>query len=165
MTVFVFLKIKELLDKNKIEYSHITHEHVHRSEDAAKIRGTSLDSAAKAIIVKAEKKAANGEKIFEFFQCVIGGDKRIDLKRFKVLLDSRNVSLASPDEVLERTGCTIGSVPPFGNFFNMKVYMEKSLLDKDQIVFSAGTHNDSILLKPQDYLKVVEPVVELFAKE
>lgn len=164
MTTTTFLQIKELLDKNKIIYEHVTHEHVHRSEDAAKIRGTNLEEAAKAIILKVEKKGENG-KFFKIIQVVIGGDQRIDLKKLRVYFGSRDISLASPEEVLEKTGCTIGSVPPFGTLFNIPIYLDSGLLEKDRIVFSAGTHTDSIIMNPQDYVKILDPKIENFRKE
>jgi len=163
MTVETFQQIKELLDKNKIIYEHVTHEHVHRSEDAAKIRGTNLEEAAKAIILKVEKKGENG-KFYIIIQVVIGGDQRIDLKKLRVLFGSRDIALASPEEVLEKTGCTIGSVPPFGGLFNIPVYMDNGLLEKERIVFSAGTHTDSIIMRPQDYLLIINPIVDDFKK-
>lgn len=159
MTTETFLQIKEILDRNKVEYTHLTHEHVHRSEDAAKIRGTNLDEAAKAIVLKVEKRDPEKGKYYDFIQVVISGDQRIDLKKLRTIFNSRNVALASPDEVLEKTGCTIGSVPPFGILFKMKVYMDDGLLEKERIVFSAGTHTDSIIMKPADYIKIVNPEV------
>lgn len=165
MTVETFLRIKEILDKNNVSYQHLIHEHVHRSEDAAKIRGTNLDEAAKAIILKVERKDSENGKHYEMIQVVIGGDQKIDLKKMRIFFNSKNVALASPDEVLERTGCTIGSVPPFGILFNIPVYMDKGLLDKERIVFSAGTHNDSIMMKPEDYMKIIGPTIDIFRKE
>ncbi len=168
MTVETFLQIKELLDKNRIKYQHITHEHVHRSEDAAKIRGTNLDEAAKAIVLKVEKRRdsdGRSEKYYEFIQVVIGGDQKIDLKKLRLYFNSKNIALASPDEVLEMTGCTIGSVPPFGILFNIPVYMDSGLLEKERIVFSAGTHNDSIIMAPQDYVSLLDPKIDSFRKE
>ena len=161
MSQSTFLQIKELLDKHKIVYTHLIHEHVHTSADAAKIRGTNLEDAAKAIICKVEKR----DGTYEFIQAVIPADKRIDLKKIKRFLDSRNVALASPDEVLEKTGCTIGSVPPFAILFGIKMYVDEAILEREQIVFSAGTHNDSIMMKPQDYIRIVDPVVTEFKKE
>lgn len=158
MTVETFLQIKKILDENNMVYTHLTHEHVHRSEDAAKIRGTNLDEAAKAIVLKVEKKDDSG-KYYTFIQIVIGGDQRIDLKKLRLFFNSKNVALASPEEVLEKTGCTIGSVPPFGILFDIPVYMDKSLLDKSQIVFSAGTHNDSIIMNPEDYVNILAPEI------
>lgn len=164
MTTETFLKIKEILDGAKVDYTHLTHEHVSTSMDAAKIRGTNIEDAAKAIILKAEHKDDSGNKSFNFIQAIIPANQRIDLKKLKIILGSKNVALASPDEVLERTGCTIGSVPPFGKLFNIPMYMDESILKKDFIVFSAGTHNDSIQMNVQDYYTVLEPNVEEFKK-
>jgi len=162
MTVETFLKIKNILDMSRVDYKHLMHEHVSTSEDAAKIRGTNLEDAAKAIILKAQSK----DGTFMFIQAVIPANLRIDLKKLKIILDSKNVALASPDEVLEQTGCTIGSVPPFASLlFNIPMYMDESILNKDFIVFSAGTHNDSIQMKAQDYLVILDPKVVEFKKE
>lgn len=155
----VFLKIKKLLDSDDIEFEHIIHEHVHTSIDAAKIRGNSLEQAAKAIVLKVKGKKS-GE--YELIQCVLSGHKKILLKELKHLLNLKNASLASPEEVFTKTGCTIGSVPPFGHFFNLKVYADESLFEQKEIVFSAGTHNDSIRMKSIDYKKIVKPEIMNF---
>jgi Ala-tRNA(Pro) deacylase len=160
MTHETFLKIKNMLDDNNVRYEHFTHEHVHTSQDAASVRDTSLDDAAKAIILKA--KDDSGKEIF--LQCVIQASQRIDLKKIKALFGVKNAALASPEEVLEKTGCTIGSVPPFGILFGLKVYMDRELLNRGQIVFSAGTHTDSIMVSAKDYADIVKPVVDDFRK-
>jgi Ala-tRNA(Pro) deacylase len=162
MTVETFLRIKDILDKSRVDYKHLMHEHVSTSEDAAKIRGTNLADAAKAIILKVQNKDGS----FSFVQAVIPANERIDLKKLKIILGTKNVALASPQEVVENTNCTIGSVPPFASvLFNIPIYMDDSVLQKDFIVFSAGTHNDSIEMKAQDYLVVVDPRVCEFKKE
>jgi len=162
MTVETFLIIKDILDKSRVDYKHLIHDYVKTSEDAAKIRGTNLEDAAKAIILKAQAR----DGTYSFIQAVIPAHKRIDLKKLKIILDSKNVALASPDEVLQQTGCTIGSVPPFASkLFNIPMYMDESILEKDFIVFSAGTHNDSIQMKAQDYFVVTDPKVVEFKKE
>jgi len=156
MATETFLEIKKILDASKVEYKHITHDYVRTSEDAANIRGTKIEDAAKAIILKAQNKDGN----FNFIQAVISANERIDLKKLKILLNSKNVSLASPDEVLKKTGCTVGSVPPFANvLFDIPTYLDESVLKKDFIVFSAGTHNDSMQMKVQDYCRILEPKV------
>lgn len=159
MGVETFLKIKQILDDSHIEYTHLTHERVHRSEDAAKIRGTNIDEAAKAIILKVEKKSEDKGKFYEFIQVVIAGNEKIDLKKLRKIFNSKNIALASPDEVFEKTDCTIGSVPPFGILFNIPVYIDEGLLNKERIVFSAGTHFDSIIMKPEDYMRLINPKI------
>ena len=46
----VLSRILSLLKENNIEFEHMKHEHVHRSEEAAKIRGSSFEEAAKALV-------------------------------------------------------------------------------------------------------------------
>ncbi len=146
-------RILKILGERNISFEHIKHEHVHRSEDAAKIRGNSISQAAKAIILKVK----SGEN-YTFIQCVLPGDKKIDLKKLKGLLKLKKAALASPEEVQEKTGCTIGSVPPFGNLFKIEVYVSNDLSKQEIIFFSAGTHNDSIKMKSDDYLRLINPI-------
>jgi Ala-tRNA(Pro) deacylase len=161
MSTETFLKIKKLLDDAKVEYTHLTHDYVRTSEDAAKIRGTNIEDAAKALILKVQSK----DSTYYFIQAIVPANQRIDLKKLKQILESKNVSLASPDEVLERTGCSVGSVPPFGKLFHIPMYMDESILKKDIIIFSAGTHNDSIQMKVEDYVTILEPKIVEFKKE
>lgn len=155
----VFDRIRLLLNENKIVFEQIEHEHVRTSDEAARIRGMSLDEGAKAIVLKA--KGRNNE--YSFIQCVVPGDRKIDFKTVRKLLGLKSISLATPEEVLEITGCTIGSVPPFGPLFGINTYADEVLSGKDKIVFSAGTHNDSIRMAASDYLFVVRPVVLSFS--
>jgi Ala-tRNA(Pro) deacylase len=161
MTVETFLRIKELLDKEGILYRHLTHDDVSTSSEfAAAVRGTDIQDAAKAIILKAVQR--EGDEYF--IQAVLSGNRRIDLKILKQFLDLKNIALASPHEVLEKTGCTIGSVPPFGMLFGIRMFLDKTVLDREEIVFSAGTHTDSIVMNPEDYLRVTQPLVTTFSK-
>jgi Ala-tRNA(Pro) deacylase len=162
MSINEFNLISDFLKSKNVQFEHITHEHVHRSEEAAKIRGNKLEQAAKAIVLKVRKKKS---KEYEFIQCVVSGHMRIDMKKLKTLQNLDNASLASPEEVLEKTNCTIGSVPPFGTLFGIKTHMDRTVLEQEYIFFSAGTHNDSIKMKSQDYLLSLKPEVGDFCCE
>jgi Ala-tRNA(Pro) deacylase len=155
----VLEKIMSDLDKAKVKYEHLTHGRVHSSHEAARIRGNKVEQAAKAIVLK-----ARGKKGGEFVQCVLPGHKKINLKKLKVILGVKNVGLASSDDVLRVTSCSIGSVPPFGGLFGLSVYADKSLLEEEIVVFSAGTHYDSIMLKSKDFIRVVNPLLEEFVE-
>ena len=142
--------IKKLLDENNVQYKCWTHEPVRTSEDAAKIRGTPLESGAKALVLRSEGK---------FLMVVIAGDKKMDLKKVKEVIKSRRLSLATPEEVLQVTHCEIGSVPPFGNLVSIPVYLDRSLLRSPVINFNAGRHDTSIAMSAEDYQAVVKPVL------
>ena len=151
----VFNEIKSLLDSKGCEYKMSDHEPTPTSADAARVRNTPLEQGAKAIILRSEG---------SFLMCVLPGSKKIDFKKIKAIISSKNVSLAAPDEVLKTVRCRIGGVPPFGNLFKMPVYIEKSLLLNDKVSFNAGMLTRSITMKTEDYLDLVDGTVEEFAE-
>lgn len=151
-----FSRIIALLDEKHILYQHITHDFVHRSEEAAKIRGSRYEEAAKALICQADGK---------LIMAIVPGPVKMSYNALKKTIGAKKLCLASPEEVLFATGLSIGSVPPFGNLWNIPMYVEESLLKEEYMVFSAGSHYDSIRLKVKDYLKAVPCQVIRFKKE
>jgi Ala-tRNA(Pro) deacylase len=145
-------EILKELEQKRVEFEHFNHERVHTSEDAAKIRGNSLSQAAKAIVLKVKE-----DKSYFFIQAVLQGSRKIDLKALRKHLGVKSIGLASPEEVLDITGCTIGSVPPFGHLFGLDVYIDKNLELEQVIFFSAGSHYDSIKISSSDYFNVISP--------
>lgn len=150
-----FKKIKEFLDNNKISYEILEHEPVYTSEDAAKIRKSDINKGAKSMIVRSEGK---------FYNFVLSGAKKIDWNKIKKILKSKSASLAAPEEVLKVVNCKIGSVAPFGNLYNLKVYCDPFLLENEFIEFNAGLHTKSIKMKSKDWIKIVNPEIVEFTK-
>lgn len=151
-----FLALKKFLDSHSLDYSESTHEVVHTSEQAAAIRGVALRSGVKAIVFK----ISSGT----FVMALVRGDHRVDAKKLASLLNVKNAKLASPGEVLEITGCEIGSVHPFGNLFGLDVYMDKSILENGEANFSAGLHTKSIVMSRQDMVRLINPAIADIAK-
>ena len=146
----MFKRITEFLDKNEVEYETFTHDHVHSSQDAAKVRGTKLEEAAKALILQTKSGV--------IFQCVVSGHRKLDLKKIKEIMGEKNLSLAHPDVVHDETGCKVGTVPPFANLFTppLRMLADQDIFSREHVVFSAGTHHDSIRMKAQDWLSITQ---------
>ena len=157
MSRAVFEKIKRLLDENNVPYQVRIHEPVFTSEQAAKMRGYGLEQGlrrgAKAMIFRCKDK---------FVQCVLPAHKIVDIKKLKELVGCRP-ELASAEEVLKVTDCEPGSVPPFGNLFNLQVFADPEL--NDELDFNAGLHDASITMKRSDWEKVVKPRIIAVSKE
>lgn len=149
-------EIKRLLDRNKISYKIFKHEPTPTSEIASKVRGTPLEMGAKSIILRSEGR---------FLMCVLPGNRKIDFRKVKQILGSRKLSLATAEEVKKVSGCEIGGVPPFGNLFNIPVYLDKSLLDNELIDFNAGLQTVSIEMRSDDYLRMVNSIAGDFIDE
>ncbi|MFC1722869.1 YbaK/EbsC family protein [Nanoarchaeota archaeon] len=148
-----FEKIKQLLEEKGIEYEFKEHEAVRTSEEAAAVRGDDLKIGAKALVFKA------GDR---FVMCVLSAAKKIDSKRLKKILGTKKLRFATPEEVMNKTGCEPGGVPPFGNVFELDVYVDKSLLENEFMAFNAGERTKSLRMKTEDYLQLVRPEVREF---
>ena len=54
-------------------------------------------------------------------------------------------------------------MPPFGNLFDMPVFVDESLTKDLDISFNAGSHNELIRLLYEDFERLVKPKVSKFA--
>jgi prolyl-tRNA editing enzyme YbaK/EbsC (Cys-tRNA(Pro) deacylase) len=162
----MYRAILAALDGAGVPYERFEHEHVHHSADAARVRGTALEEAAKAIVLEcgghADGRVGSGRLVMG----VVSGHRRIDLKALKQLLGEKDIHLARPDAVLAATTRPIGSVPPFGNLFMppMAVYCDADVLSREHLVFSAGSHHHSVRMRTTDWMRVAGPIVAAIGK-
>ena len=154
-------KIKNLLDQHQLDYKCFEHIAVRTSEEAAALRPEyTISDGAKALIVRVKFKEVPKESEKQFIQIVLPGDAKFDTKKARSELNIKDVRFALPEEVSEITeGVVPGGVPPFGNIFGIPVYVDKSLLENDEVIFNAGDRSYSIAMKTKDWLQVVKPVV------
>lgn len=146
--------IVRLLDDAHITYETLTHDPVYTSEQAAAVRGLSLQQGAKSMLFKAK----NGG----FVLVVLPGDRRVSSRLLKQALQAKDVRLASPAEVSEQMGCAIGACYPFGNVAGLRTLVDKSLEQNEVISFNPGRHDVSIKLPYADYVRLSKPeVVEI----
>src|SRR5262249_20334000 len=123
---------------------------VYTSEQAAAVRGTSLASGAKALVIKA------GDQFVLF---VLPADRKLDSRKAREHLGVKSLRFASREEVEQLTGLQPGSIPPFGSLFGLPTYCDGALADNASINFNAGDHCISIQMAYSDYLAVEQPVL------
>ena len=104
------------------------------ANDAATALGCNVGAIVKSLLFKL------GDK---FCLCLVSGDKRCSLNKLKKKLSEKDVSMASPEEVKQITGYTIGGVSPIGHIVNTKVYMDKHL-ERFSEVFAAAGHPNAV---------------------
>lgn len=149
-------KILQLIKDNNFWHETFEHEPVVTSEDAAKLRhGYKLEQGAKAIIAKVEAKEND---LFVMF--VLPGNLRLDSSKIRKNTGIRKFRFATEEELLKVTnGVERGGVPPFGNIFHLKVYVDKRIFELEKIIFNAGDRSFSIAMKSEDYKKIVNPEI------
>lgn len=159
-----FEAIKAKLDGNNIKYEVTEHEPVRTCEEAAKVRNATLDSGAKAMLIKDAGKKLAKEGV-PYYLAVMSAGKRFQNKAFKKIINCKNIKFASEEECFQVTGCLTGAVPPFGSVFNVPVWVDRSLTKESQINFNAGLRTHSISMSYDDYFKTEGPTFQVFTEE
>jgi Ala-tRNA(Pro) deacylase len=144
----VFERLQERLQKEGVAFTVLRHEPVFTSEQAAAVRGTTLGSGAKALVVKA------GEA---FVLLVMPADRKLDSRKARASLGVKALRFASRDEVERLTELQPGSIPPFGSLFGLPTYCDPALADNATINFNAGDHALSIQMAYGDYVRIEQP--------
>jgi len=143
-------RITALLQQQAVPFDLLRHAPVFTSEEAALVRGTSLASGAKALVCKADQR---------FVMFVMPADRRLDSKLARATLGIKSLRFATREEVLELTGLTPGSIPPFGQLFGLTTICDNALAAEQRINFNAGDHSVSVSMLYADYAQVEQPQV------
>ena len=151
----VFDRVESLLREQGVAIQVLRHESVFTSEEAARVRGTSLASGAKALICKVQD---------AFVMFVLPADRKLDSHAVRQAKGWRKLRFATREEVLEKTGLTPGSIPPFGSIFGLPTLCDRRLGENAVINFNAGDHGVSVSMQYTDYLKVEKPELGEFAE-
>lgn len=144
----------EFLQKNNISFEVYEYDFKEKGADfAAKALNVSLSSMIKSIVVKDIKSK-------EFYFCLLGGDKEINLKKIADILDVKKVELASIDEAQRVTGYLVGGISPFGSKTILKVIMDKNLCNFEYVYINGGKRGVILKLKFDDIRKILNPLLE-----
>lgn len=142
-------KTKEFLDKNGVKYLIISHSRAYTAQEIAASTHIPGKELAKSVIVKVDG---------ELVMVVLPASYKINFDLLSSALGSKDTKLATEDDFKAVfPDCEIGAMPPFGNLYDVPVYMAKSLEEDIEIAFNAGTHTEVIRLAMEDYKRLVNP--------
>ncbi len=126
-------RAKEALKKFNSEIKVIELEQTARTaNDAANSLNTEVGSIVKSLLFRNEE---------NFLLCLVSGDKRCSLNKLKKIFNSKDLSMASPDEVKDQTGYTIGGVSPVGHKNKLEILVDESLNRFKNLYAAAGHPN------------------------
>jgi Ala-tRNA(Pro) deacylase len=149
----MYEKLINFLKKNHINYREMQHESEGCCEAISKIRGNKLEQAAKCLVVMVKR----GKERY-YYLAVVPADRAVDLQAIMKYANGDGVMLAPPDRAFNLTGCEMGTVLPFSFDERLKLIVDPSLKNVDEIVFNAGRLDLSLFMSIQDYLNVSAPM-------
>jgi len=83
----------------------------------------------------------------------------VDVAKLSEVL-GKQVRLASEPEFASAfPDCQAGAMPPFGNLYDVPVYVDQALGQNERIVFQAGTHTVTMSVAYADFERLARPTV------
>lgn len=143
--------LKKFLDEEDVKYVTIRHSPAFTAQEVAASAHVPGQELAKTVIVSLDGELA---------MVVLPATDQVDLERLQEVSGADRVELASEGEFEERfPDCETGAMPPFGNLYDMDVYVAEHLAEDDEIAFNAGTHTELIRMSFDDFRTLVSPTV------
>lgn len=147
----ILTKLRQFLDKNNVVYEVGSHPQAFTAQEVAQAQHTPGRELAKVVMLRSGA---------EFLMAVLPAPYRIDLDLAKTALGKPDLRLASEQEFAGLfPHCEAGAMPPFGNLYNLRVYVDRSLTRDEDIVFNAGTHTQTVKMKYADFERLVKPLI------
>ena len=144
-------RLKDNLDEANIPYEIYNHALAYTAQEIAATQHVSGNQLAKVVMLEADD---------QLVMAVIRGNDKIDLPTVEDSLGVHRARLATEAEFIARfPECEIGAMPPFGNLFGVKVYVDPALAKDECIYFNGGNHVQTVRLKYKDFARLAQPMV------
>ena len=141
-------EILGLLKAKNISFQHMVHKETDQYKVAEEI-GVTVNEGVKSLIVRGKKSGTN------YLVCILG-HQRINMKSLPELV-AEACEFEKPETIKEKFGLDVRGVPPFGSLLGIHALFEQSIQDCDNVVFSPGLMNETIRMKAEDFIKLLNP--------
>ena len=149
-------KLKEFLDNAGVKYIIVSHAPAYTAQEIAASAHIPGRELAKTVMVKLDGKMA---------MAVLPASYVVDFGRLKQTAGVSKAELASEDEFRDLfPESEVGAMPPFGNLYDIPVYVESSLAEDEEIAFNAGSHKELLRMAYKDFISLVKPKAGGFGK-
>lgn len=150
-------KLKTYLDENNVKYVSIKHSNAYTSQEIASTAHVSGKEFAKTVIIKIDENMA---------MAVLPASYEVDFQILNKVFKPHKVALANEAEFKYHfPDCEVGAMPPFGNLYDMEVYVDELISTNKKIAFNAGTHTEIIKMDYEDFEDLVNPrIIKLSRK-
>lgn len=85
------------------------------------------------------------------------GDKEVSTKALARFLGVKSIEPCKPDIAHKHTGYLVGGTSPFGTKKPLSIYMEKSIIDLQEILINAGARGLLAKMTPSELVRILKP--------
>ena len=144
-------RLMEFLVDQHVKFVTISHSPAFTAQEIAATAHIPGKQLAKSVVVKIDGKVA---------LAVLSALDMVSLERLKEATGAEMVELASEEEFGDLfPGCEVGAMPPFGNLWDLNVFVDQRLREDEHIAFNAGSFTELVQLSYSDFESLVHPTV------
>jgi Ala-tRNA(Pro) deacylase len=151
----ILKKLREFLDSKQVAYEVLSHRQAFTAQEIAEAQHVSGRELAKVVMLRAGA---------DLMMLVLPAAYRVDLELARQAVGHADAALATEEQFKDLfPQCEPGAMPPFGNLYGLRVYVDQTLTRDTEIVFNAGSHTQTVRMKYADFAKLVQPKIASFA--
>lgn len=151
----LFSCVAEKLKELNIQYQLVEHEPALTTEQADKFIEGIEGIRTKTMFLTNKKKK-------KFYLVIMDDAKRLDMNKFKNIVEEKQIKMASEDTLLEKMLLLPGVVSPFGLLNNkdkdIQIYFDKEIMNEDRMSFHPNTNEKTIFIRTDDLFKFIEAI-------
>jgi Ala-tRNA(Pro) deacylase len=142
-------RLRRYLDEQGVHYEVSAHPERYTTQEVAAASHVSGKALAKVVMVRTREGLA---------MTVLPAACRLGVERVRDLLGDTGAVLAPEGEFRGMfPDCEAGAMPPFGNLYDLPVYVDDELAARDRITFEAGNHHEVVTMRYADFERLVRP--------
>jgi len=149
-------RLEQYLRDNDVPFETMTHTQAFTMPEVAAALHVPGRQVAKVVVVKADGKMV---------MLVVPASRRLNFVQVRALLGAKKASLAREEKFADLfPDCATGAMPPFGNLYDVPVYVDRTLTEEENIIFRVGTHRHTIKVAYDDFARLAQPAVGEFTE-
>jgi Ala-tRNA(Pro) deacylase len=150
-------EVAKLLEDEGVKYEVIKHPTAYTAAEEAAVSHISGYEWAKTVIFLTK----NDEAVM----AVLPASYHVNPGKLERLVGSGKLRLAEESEFSRLyPNCEPGAMPPLGNLYGQRVFVDERLAEDEQIVFNAGNHQEAVRLSYKDFVRLVDPTLGEFGE-
>ena len=147
-------RLFKFLDEKEIKYVILKHSPAYTAQGVAASAHISGREMIKTVMVKLDGKMA---------MAILPASENVNFSKLKKIANAEEADLASEAEFQDLfPNCEVGTMPPFGNLYDIPVYSDVHLAEDEEVAFSAGSHGQVVRMAYVDFERLVQPEIAGF---
>jgi Ala-tRNA(Pro) deacylase len=144
-------RLEEYFRDNAVEYEIEHHPRAYTAREVAASEHVAARRLAKTVMVLEDGEMA---------MVVLPASDDLSIPELRTALGAVYVRLAEENEFAPAfPDCEVGAMPPLGNLYGLKVYVDEALTKYETIRFEAGTYTETMCIKYADFARLVQPTI------